>query len=176
VVRGGVPVVLAGSVTSAGDGSVTGSGTAFLSNLHAGDIIAAANADPESGRRVVSVSSDTLLHIESPPASPWRGVPFARLDDRLLQTPAVVIDEVRDASRVYASAFALQPDFMSVRWSDATLSPAPGARYSVRYRYLPRYTLVPGLGAPGRVVGGVQMPTMHRLRLLQPGTFEPNTR
>lgn len=171
VVRGEVLIPQAGTVVSAGS-VVTGTGTAFTSAFAVGDVIVpASNPQPSAGLRITAISSDTSLTVESSPAPAWSGIPYLKGVDTLLYHPVAALDDIRAESTVYASSsYQVSADGSAVQWTDPVLSPAPGTRYSVLFRYQPKYVVVPNMGSLGHVVNGSALPFRLVLRLWQPET------
>jgi len=165
VIRGGTLVAQAGTVTAAGT-AVTGIGTAFLSAFQVGDIIVPAGQPAANGKRITAVASDTSLTIESSTTTPWRGIPCLKGTDQVPYHPVAYLDDVRDESTVYRQ-YGVSQDGSGIQWTSATASPVPGARYSVAYRYWPKYEIFPSMGSSSHVVKGISV-FKHVLRLYVP--------
>lgn len=166
--RGGVEIAGAGTITSSGN-AVTGTGTAFTSLFQVGDILRAAG----QSFRVTTVSSNTQLTMDGSPSPAWSGNAYVKAVERLLQTPAAWIEEIRDSTKTYVpeTDYALASDEATVQWKSAANSPAPGTRYSIRYRHLPRYVVLGDMGLQRHVVRGVRMPQRVIARFWNPESF-----
>ena len=161
LIRGGTLVPQTGTVTNAGP-TLTGTGTSFLTTLLPGDIVSCSG----QGLRIVSVASDTILTLESAPTAVWNGNKFSKGVDLLERDPQGV-DDARDLGAVYRPGvdFALSGDQRAVQWRSLA-SPTPGSRYSVVYRYYPKYTVLGDLGSRQHGAGGVPMPRTFHCRMV----------
>jgi hypothetical protein len=167
LVRGLSQVAATGTVSASGS-AITGVGTAFLSTFQAGDILLCVN----EGLRVASVTDNTHLTVEAAPSPLWNGNTFAKAVDLLLYYPVSEIVAIADASNTYAPGtdFVLGVDGRTIQWQSLH-SPSYNTPYSVVYRYLPLYEVIPDMGVGGFPVGGVPQPVGHTLRLVRPDTY-----
>jgi hypothetical protein len=162
MIRGGTDVPMVGTISASGS-SVTGSATTFTTALQVGDIVKAAG----TSLRVSAIGDNTHLTLESA-APAWSGIEWARCDDVAARAPMALIEYIADAAGAYTVGVnvATSADGMRVQWLSATASPAPGVRYSIIYRYFPRYVVLPDGVAQRRVVNGRAMPQRVIARLL----------
>ena len=172
IVRGSGRVAGAGTLSTAGT-AVTGQGTAFLSFLRPGDILAVAGF----AARVVSVATDLTLTLDAAPPVNFTGIGYAKGTDPLSYPPVAAVDDVRSASRpfVFGYDLAVASDFPNtltgdtVQWLSASNSPAPGEAYSISYRYLPRYEIT-DYGSKAPVVNGQALLSVTVASLWKPQT------
>lgn len=155
-----------GTASSAGN-VIVGTGTAFSTFLRHGDILDALGQQ----LRITSISSDTALLLESAPSPAWSGNSYSRRRDLLTYYPAADIEEIRDADGLYIPA----DDFLlvgerTVNW--AGRSPAPGATFSIVYRYYPRYQVVPNMILGSHGIRKLPQPIVATLRLFKPDALQ----
>lgn len=168
LIRGASDVAGAGTISSSG-AAVTGAGTAFASFVQIGDILRAAG----QSFRVTAVASDTQITLDGSPSPAWSSISYTKAVEKLRHCPAVLIEEIRDAASIYKGGtdYALASDEETVQWKSAVNSPAPGTRYSIRYRYLPRYVVLGDMGLQRHVVRGERLPQRVIARIWNQETF-----
>ncbi len=168
LIRGLRTVAQTGTVSSVG-AALTGTGTAFLSTLQAGDVVKAL----AQSLRVVAVADDTHLTLEAAPSPAWTGNSFVKRVDTLLYWPVGVIEEIRDSTMRYTPGlhYQLGADEKTVQWLSGTVSPAPDAPYSVVYRYFPLYEVQGQQGSDETPMGTAGLPITRTLRLVKPETI-----
>lgn len=154
IVRGSILTEQSGTVSSSGP-NVTGVGTTFTITVQAGDVMNALSV----GSVIESVADDTHLTLLSAPATAWSGNKWSKATDNLPYQHGVYIEDAFDADRAYVPGahYTISDDGGSVQWLSAANSPAPGSRYSVTYRYIPRFVAQPELGVQRHVVNGADL-------------------
>lgn len=161
ITRARATITLSGAVSSNGV-TVTGSGTEFLSQIVAGDVVVALG----QARIVTAVMSDTSLTVDVAPDPVWSGVAFSRGVDRFIHWPAASVDDVRSASSTFSeTAYRIDSGGQELRWLSLD-APLPGETYSVSWRYYPIYQVIGDAGISRRNVQGVPLPQRFMARLL----------
>lgn len=142
MVRGGTLEDGAGRISSRGT-LITGEGTQFLSFFHAGSIIRTV----DQYRVVSSVQDDTHMTLSAPFEHDLGGVRYQRAVDIFQNPPVFFIDGIRtSAGFVSPDTYALGAKGDRLEWLSADRAPAPGEKYSIIYRYFPRYIIRGTLG------------------------------
>lgn len=161
----GADLVDGSGVVSASGATITGVGTAFLTEAAPGDTLAATGG----AYRILAIASDTSLTLDFPPAPAWNGNSYQIGGERLLHTPAVRIEDIRTADQIYFPGvdFDLDPNGQRVRWLSPATSPLVGTPFAVSYRFLPRYEAMPDMGVKREAVNGIPLPQTLVLRLVQ---------
>jgi hypothetical protein len=119
---------------------------------------------------VATIADDMHLTFASPPSHNWQNVACLRAYDSVIMSPIASVAQVRDASTVYtASDYAIASDSGGIDWLSPSRQPAPGATYSLSYRYYPTYQ-VTEYGTKGRVVAGRPELSVVLCTLLRPDT------
>ena len=167
-VRGENTVLLSGTVSSSVT-NITGTGTSFLTDFHAGDILSVLR----SQYIVESIQDDAHLTLVSGPQTDWTNIAYAKGLDLLLYRPVTRIQHIQDAVRTYTSGvdFAVAVDAGGINWINPYNCPLPGTRCSVIYDYLPCY-LITDLGSKDQIVKGIPGLSVVMAKLVKPDTLK----
>jgi hypothetical protein len=156
LIRGETLVNLAGTVTSASLNQITGVGTTFTTDFHAGDILI-------SGQQsfiVQSVITDTLLTLDRTSDPPLNKNAYQKGIETVLFWPAANIIQLITTQKAYTEFvdFELAPpnyttNTQQIQWLNGN-APVAGTIYSILYTYYQRYECVGDMGIHRQGVGG----------------------